>query len=31
MLGRPPAEITVVMEVRHDRRRTETRETRRVE
>jgi hypothetical protein len=31
MLGRAPAEVTVVMEVRHERRRAETRETRRVE
>jgi hypothetical protein len=31
MMGRPPAEVTVVMEVRHDRRRTQTRDARRVE
>jgi hypothetical protein len=31
ILGRAPAEVTVIMEVRHERRRTETRETRRVE
>ena len=31
MLGRPPSEVTVVIEVRPERRRTETRDTRRVE